>query len=116
MLVAFVVAQRLGFEIEPFGAEPHQLLLLRLGARGFRPCRLGRPAPPQGSGRQSGLYGSRNTPNAEPERDRTEGAAGGDPVCWLHLVCEACGALIEREGDPHRPDCAATTRAEPGGT
>ena len=31
----------------------------------------------------------------------------GDPVCWLHLVCESCGALIEREGDPHRPGCEA---------
>ena len=29
----------------------------------------------------------------------------GDPVCWLHLVCESCGALIERDGDPHRPGC-----------
>src|SRR5882672_10400941 len=43
MLIAFVVAQRLGFEVEPFGAEPHQLLLLRLGSRGLRCCsRLGR--------------------------------------------------------------------------
>ena len=35
VLVAFVVAQRLRLEIEPFGAEPHQLLLVRLGASGF---------------------------------------------------------------------------------
>ena len=35
MLVAFVVAQRLGFEVEPFGAEPHQLFLLRLCSRGL---------------------------------------------------------------------------------
>ena len=33
-------------------------------------------------------------------------ADGGDPVCWLHLVCESCGALIEHDGDPHRPGCA----------
>jgi hypothetical protein len=33
------------------------------------------------------------------------GATGGDPVCWLHLVCESCGALLERPGDPHRPGC-----------
>jgi len=32
---------------------------------------------------------------------------GGDPVCWLHLVCESCGALIECAGDPHRPGCDA---------
>jgi hypothetical protein len=32
---------------------------------------------------------------------------GGDPVCWLHLVCESCGALLEHEDDPHRPGCDA---------
>src|SRR3954469_11596430 len=45
MLVAFVVAQRLGFEVEPFGAEPHQLLLLDLCSRSLRRrSRLGRRA------------------------------------------------------------------------
>lgn len=34
----------------------------------------------------------------------------GDPVCWLHLVCESCGALLERDGDPHRPGCDAAPR------
>jgi hypothetical protein len=29
----------------------------------------------------------------------------GDPVCWLHLICASCGALLEHEGDPHRPGC-----------
>jgi hypothetical protein len=38
-----------------------------------------------------------------------DGAEAGDPVCWLHLVCESCGALIEREGDPHRPGCDAAS-------
>jgi len=35
-----------------------------------------------------------------------EQAEGGDPVCWLHLVCESCGALLESENDSHRPGCA----------
>jgi len=39
--------------------------------------------------------------------------AEGDPVCWLHLVCEPCGALIEREGDAHRPGCTAAVSAQP---
>ena len=30
----------------------------------------------------------------------------GDAVCWLHLICESCGALIEN-ADSHRPGCAA---------
>src|SRR5580693_1985949 len=39
MLIALVVAQCLRLEIEPFGAEPHQLVLGRLGTSGFRRCR-----------------------------------------------------------------------------
>jgi hypothetical protein len=29
-------------------------------------------------------------------------AAGGDPVCWAHLVCDECGAITS-EG--HRDGC-----------
>lgn len=36
----------------------------------------------------------------------------GDPVCWLHLACESCGAMIEREGDSHRPGCEAVASIE----
>jgi hypothetical protein len=46
-------------------------------------------------------HGEPAEPGAEPLEP------GGDPVCWLHLVCESCGALLEREGDPHRPGCGA---------
>jgi hypothetical protein len=37
----------------------------------------------------------------------------GDPVCWLHLVCDSCGALIEREGDRHRPGCETISEPDP---
>jgi uncharacterized protein YeaO (DUF488 family) len=37
-------------------------------------------------------------PRAEPDD------AGGDPVCWAHLVCPECGAVVT-EG--HREGCAA---------
>jgi hypothetical protein len=38
----------------------------------------------------------------------------GEPVCWLHLVCDSCGALIEKAGDPHRPGCdAGEVRGDP---
>src|SRR5258707_4732637 len=47
MLVALVIAQRLGFEVEPFGTEAHQLVLCRLGTGGFRRRGLDRRAPPQ---------------------------------------------------------------------
>ena len=29
---------------------------------------------------------------------------GGDPVCWLHLVCPECGAI---ESGDHRPGCGS---------
>lgn len=35
-------------------------------------------------------------------------AEGGDPVCWVHLVCPTCGAM---EGGTHRlPECEAPAR------
>jgi hypothetical protein len=34
--------------------------------------------------------------------------AGGDPVCWAHLVCPECGA-IETEG--HRAGCQLAGQA-----
>lgn len=30
----------------------------------------------------------------------------GDAACWLHLVCEDCGAVVAG-ADGHRPGCAA---------
>ena len=44
-----------------------------------------------------------------PESSGVKPPEGGDPVCWLHLVCESCGALLERETDPHRPGCEMIT-------
>jgi hypothetical protein len=40
-----------------------------------------------------------------PGLKREGTTAAGDPICWLQFVCESCGALVQREGDPHRPDC-----------
>jgi rubrerythrin len=37
---------------------------------------------------------------------------GGDPVCWLHLVCPECGRLTSAEGDGNPgacPECGAET-------
>ncbi|MGH9046131.1 MAG: hypothetical protein ACRDVW_02335, partial [Acidimicrobiales bacterium] len=35
---------------------------------------------------------------------------GGDPACWIALVCPECGTIVDRAGY-HRPGCSigATT-------
>jgi hypothetical protein len=47
------------------------------------------------------------TPPAEDED-----SAGGDPVCWAHLVCDECGA-ITTEG--HRAGCSAGSPGQRSG-
>jgi rubrerythrin len=33
---------------------------------------------------------------------------GGDPVCWLHRVCQECGRLAEQQPvDGRCPSCGA---------
>ena len=32
---------------------------------------------------------------------------GGDPVCWLEQVCDACGALSDGPPAPVCPRCGA---------
>ncbi|WP_318841917.1 hypothetical protein [Rhodococcus sp. Z13] len=44
--------------------------------------------------------------------DPGTGDLGGDPVCWLHLVCPDCGAFRESPDEPC-PRCGSTT-VEPG--
>ena len=34
-------------------------------------------------------------PAAEAETVTDDLATGGDAACWLHLVCERCGAIVE---------------------
>ncbi len=42
--------------------------------------------------------------------DRTEyETEGGDPVCWMHLLCPACGAMP----DPDTPDDGSASSACP---
>ncbi len=43
----------------------------------------------------------------EPAADLTD-EEGGDPVCWAHLVCLECGAIVS-EG--HRAGCLSAQDA-----
>ncbi len=49
-----------------------------------------------------------DTSNLEPRMDED---AVGDPACWLHQVCDTCGALVEREAEH---DCAERIRYASG--
>ena len=46
----------------------------------------------------------------ERPKDDSEGetneALGGDPSCWLHLVCPGCGVVLDQSSMEHRPGCA----------
>ncbi|HET9089055.1 MAG TPA: hypothetical protein VFN54_02000 [Acidimicrobiales bacterium] len=38
------------------------------------------------------------------------GEAGGDEVCWAHLLCEECGMILN-ERNEHRPGCSLAPQA-----
>ena len=38
------------------------------------------------------------------------GEAGGDEVCWAHLLFEECGMILN-ERNEHRPECSAGREA-----
>lgn len=38
--------------------------------------------------------------------DRREEREGGDPACWMHVVCEHCGLMPDEDPPPQRcPRC-----------
>lgn len=37
---------------------------------------------------------------------------GGDPACWLHRVCPACGRLADEDRPTRCPACGADLTAE----
>ncbi len=51
--------------------------------------------------------GSEQPVRSEPDVDPADGE-GGDPVCWAHLVCPECGAIVS-EG--HRAGCELERQA-----
>jgi hypothetical protein len=38
------------------------------------------------------------------ETEARDDAAGGDSACWLHQVCDGCGAIVDAQNG-HREGC-----------
>jgi ribosomal protein S27AE len=51
------------------------------------------------------------TERPEPQSGPEE-PAGGDPVCWAHLLCPECGAFLEPPDAERCPRCGADLPAE----
>lgn len=52
--------------------------------------------------------------DARPVPRRPDDAAeGGDSVCWLERVCDACGALADAPPEPVCDRCGSSTLAGP---
>jgi rubrerythrin len=48
------------------------------------------------------------TADDEAVRERGQGGDdGGDPACWLHRVCPACGRLADGDPPTRCPGCGA---------
>lgn len=45
----------------------------------------------------TGASSGEATPPETVTGDETEADVGGDPACWAHRVCQACGRLNEAE-------------------
>ncbi|HTF53397.1 MAG TPA: hypothetical protein VK735_38620 [Pseudonocardia sp.] len=60
------------------------------------------------------MTNAEQTPAAAPASEVSRATdVGGDPVCWLHLVCPECGRLASAEDEPRSgghggcPECGA---------
>jgi hypothetical protein len=46
----------------------------------------------------------------EDPRKPVDEPLGGDPACWLHLVCPSCGVVLGEPSVQHRPECEEQER------
>ena len=46
-----------------------------------------------------------DAPRAHPGDGGAADGAGGEPVCWLHLLCPGCGRIGDDPGVARCPGC-----------
>lgn len=59
-------------------------------------------APTERSGAEEAGPGGGTEARGATGSGREEQLEGGDPVCWAHLLCPGCGAMLT---GGHRPWC-----------
>jgi len=81
-------------EVRPLGAVRFQVELFAVASAGRW--------PPSGEGSDRHPRGDALSGMAPP---RSVHGEGGEAACWLHLMCEECGAMLD--GGAHRADCSS---------
>jgi len=79
----------------------------RLGMLGVAGCRDRRPVNSPAAGSSAWPSIAARAAGREHNRGMSEVSEGGDPVCWLSQVCDACGGMRSRPAPAPCERCGA---------